>query len=148
MPRGAQGRRPRRRWGNFPTTADLGIWATGGSPAELFEALGLGLFAVQTDLRRVQVREERALSASGADPISLTVAYLSELLLLQATEGLLVRSIEARLFGRPPTGILASVAGERYDPARHHLRIEVKAITLHDLRLDLDLGRARVIVDI
>ncbi len=126
----------------------MGIWATGGSPAELFEALGLGLFALQTDLRRVEVREERAVSATGADPISLTVNYLSQLLVLQTTEGFLVRSIEARPVGRPPTGILASVGGETYDPARHHLRIEVKAITLHDLVIDLERGRARVIVDI
>ncbi len=126
----------------------MGIWATGGSPAELFEALGLGLFALQTDLRRVGAREERAVSASGADPISLAVAYLSQLLLLQQSEGFLVHAIEARPIGRPPTEILASVRGERYDPSRHHLRIEVKAITLHDLRLDLERGRARVIVDI
>ncbi len=126
----------------------MGIWATGGSPAELFEALGLGLFALQTDLRRVEAREERALSATGVDPISLTVAYLNQLLLLQTIEGFLVRSIEARPIGRPPTGILASVSGEKYDPARHHLRIEVKAITLHHLVIDLERGRARVVVDI
>lgn len=126
----------------------MGIWATGDSPAELFEALGLGLFALQTDLRRVQAREERAVSATGADAISLTVAYLSQLLLLQSTEGLLVRSIEARPIGRPPTGLVASVSGERYDPQRHHLRIEVKAITMHDLEIDFERGQARVIVDI
>ena len=126
----------------------MGIWATGGSPAELFEALGLGLFALQTDLRRVAAREERAVSASGADPISLTVAYLSQLLVLQQTEGFLAHAIEVRPVGRPPTGTLASVTGETYDPTRHHLRIEVKAITLHHLQLDLDRGRARVIVDI
>lgn len=126
----------------------MGIWATGGSPSELFEALGLGLFALQTDLRRVEAREERAVSASGADPVSLTVAYLSQLLLLQVNDGFLVRSIEARPLGEPPTGLLASVSGETYDPARHHLRIEVKAITMHDLQLDLERGRARVIVDI
>lgn len=148
MPRGARDRHPRRRWGSFPTTADVGIWATGATPAELFEALGLGLFALQTDLRRVEAREERAISASGTDPISLTVAYLSQLVLLQSAEGFLVRSIEARPIGVPPTGILASVSGERYDPARHHLRIEVKAITLHDLQIDFERGRARVIVDI
>lgn len=126
----------------------MGIWATGASPAELFEALGLGLFALQTDLRRVARREERAVSASGADPISLTVAFLGQLLLLQQAEGFLGSAIEARPIGDPPTGILASVTGERYDPERHRLRIEVKAITLHDLRLDLEGGRARVIVDI
>ena len=137
-----------RRWGSFPTTADVGIWATGPTDAALFEALGLGLFALMTDLGRVRPRTERAVSASGSDPPSLVVAYLSELLLLQQTEGFLARDIRARPVGEPPTAIVASVTGEVFDPGRHSARTEVKAVTLHELTIDFALGRARVIVDI
>jgi SHS2 domain-containing protein len=137
-----------RRWGSFPTTADVGIWATGKNPAALFEALGLGLFALMTDLRKVQKKEERAVSASGDDPAELVVAFLTELLVLQQTDGFLVRDIRARPLGNPPTAIVASLTGERFDPARHSARTEVKAVTLHGLVFDPDRGRARVIVDI
>ncbi|MGA8542639.1 MAG: archease [Thermoplasmata archaeon] len=137
-----------RRWGQFPTTADVGIWATGPTSAALFEALGLGLFALMTDLSRVRARSERAVSASGSDPTALVVAYLSELLLLQQTEGFIAREIRAQPVGDPPTAIVASVTGETFDPARHTSRTEVKAVTLHDLTIDLATGRARVIVDI
>jgi SHS2 domain-containing protein len=137
-----------RRWGRFPTTADVGIWATGPTTAALFEALGLGLFALMTDRSRVRPIAERAVSASGTDPSALVVAYLGELLLLQQTEGFLAREIHAHPVGDPPTAIVASAAGEPFDPARHSARTEVKAITLHDLTLDLARGRARVIVDI
>jgi SHS2 domain-containing protein len=101
-----------------------------------------------TDRRRVRPRLERAVSASGTDPSSLTVAYLTELLLLQQTEGFLAREIRARPVGDPPTAIVASVVGEPFDPGRHTVRTEVKAVTLHHLEIDLALGRARVIVDI
>lgn len=144
----AKRRATARRWGSFPTTADVGIWATGPTNAALFEALGLGLFALMTDLGRVRPRTERAVSASGTDPTSLVVAYLGELLLLQQTEGFIAREIHAQPVGDPPTAIVASVRGERFDPVRHPARTEVKAVTLHDLRIDLALGRARVIVDI
>jgi len=87
-------------------------------------------------------------SASGTDAPALVVAYLSELLLLQQTDGFVVREIRARPLGDPPTAIIASVAGEPFDPARHVARTEVKAITLHGLALDFARGRARVIVDI
>jgi SHS2 domain-containing protein len=92
--------------------------------------------------------EERAVSASGDDPTSLVVAYLSQLLLLQQEEGFLVREIRAHPVGSPPTAIVASVRGERFDPGRHALRTEVKAVTYHDLTFDPERGRARVIVDI
>jgi SHS2 domain-containing protein len=140
--------RPARRWGRFPTTADVGIWATGATPSALFEALGLGLFALMTNLRSVRPLEERAVSAAGTDPTALVVAFLTELLLLQQRDGFLARTIEARTIGRPPTALVASVRGERFDPARHSSGIEVKAVTFHALTIDFDTGRARVIVDI
>jgi len=137
-----------RRWGSFPTTADVGVWATGPTTAALFEALGLGLFALMTDLRKVRPREERAVSASGGDPTELVVAFLTELLVLEQTEGFVARDIRARPVGDPPTAIVASVSGERFDPLRHSSRTEVKAVTYHDLVFDPTDGRARVIVDI
>ena len=126
----------------------MGVWASGATPAELFEALGLGLYALMTDLRRVRPREERAVSASGEDPTGLVVAFLTELLNLEQTDGFIGREITARPVGNPPTAIVASVAGERFDPDRHTRRTEVKAATFHGLVFDPARGRARVIVDI
>ncbi len=137
-----------RRWGSFPTTADVGIWATGATVAELFEALGLGLFALITDLKKVRARQTRLISASGADLPALVVAYLTQLLLLQQTEGFVARQIEARPIGTPPTAVLATVSGELFDPRIHTARVEVKAATWHTLSFDLVQRRARVIVDI
>ncbi len=101
-----------------------------------------------TDLRTVRAVEERAVSASGDDPSSLVVAYLSELLRLQSEGDFLVRAVEARPVGSPPTAVVASVRGETFDPSRHPVKTEVKAITFHRLEFDTARGRARVIVDI
>jgi SHS2 domain-containing protein len=114
----------------------------------LLEALGLGLFSLMTDLRKVRPTEERAVSASGDDPTSLVVAYLTQLLQLHEPDGFLVREIEVRAIGTPPTALLARVRGEPFDPSRHSSRTEVKAITFHHLVFDGPSGRARVIVDI
>jgi len=143
-------REPRRyrRWGSFPTTADMGVRASASDVAGLYEALGLGLFALITDLRTVRAREERVVTASAEDPEGLAVAFLSQLLLLQQTEGFLVRDLHVRPVGSPPTSLLATAFGERFDPARHPARIEVKAVTMHRLSVDLIERRARVIVDI
>ncbi len=137
-----------RRWGSFPTTADIGLWATGPTPATLLEGLGLALYALLAEPRRVRPREERVVTAAGRDPAELTVAFLSELLVLAESDGFLGRRIVARTAGRPCTSVRARVAGERYDPARHVARTEVKAVTYHDLLFDPAAGRARVIVDL
>jgi len=126
----------------------VGVWARGPDAAALLEALGLGLFALMTDLRTVRAREERAVSASGLDSSELVVAYLTELLLVHEADGFLVREIRARPVGSPPTAVVAALRGEVFDGARHPARTEVKAATLHHLVFDPARGRARVIVDI
>lgn len=88
------------------------------------------------------------MSASGGDAPELVVAFLTELLNLEQTDGFIGRAIRAQPVGNPPTAIVASISGERFDPARHTSRTEVKAVTFHDLVFDPARGRARVIVDI
>jgi SHS2 domain-containing protein len=148
MPPTARIRTPRRRYGNFPTTADVGIWARGPTASRLLEGLGLALFAQMTDLRRVRPTDERHIAASGADAPSLVVAFLSELLLLQQEEGFIGRDVHVSAVGTPATSALARVAGERFDARRHTARAEVKAVTMHRLEFDPARGRARVILDI
>lgn len=138
----------RRRYGSFGTTADVGIWARAPTAGGLLEGLGLALFAQMTDLRRVRPRETRRVTASAADPTSLVVAFLGELLLLEQEEGFIGRTVHASPVGTPPTSVLAEVHGELLDRARHPLRAEVKAVTLHRLEFDPARGRARVILDI
>ena len=144
----ARPRPPARRWGTFPTTADIGIWASGPTSAALLEGLGLALYALLADPRSVRPREERTVTAVGSDPAELTVAFLSALLALEETDGFLGRRLAARTRGRPATSVVARVLGEPFDPERHVGRTEVKAITYHDLVFDPRAGRARVIVDL
>ncbi|MHB1435287.1 MAG: archease [Thermoplasmata archaeon] len=144
------GSRPasRRRYGQFPTTADVGIWARGRSSEALFEALGLGLYALLTDRRTVRAREERRVTATAADLSGLVVGFLTELVVRQQVEGFLARRIELAFTPGPPPSIDARLFGEPFDPDRHPAKVEVKAITFHRLEFDPARGRARVIVDI
>jgi SHS2 domain-containing protein len=101
-----------------------------------------------TDLRRVRADDHRAVSAAADDPSALVVAFLTELLKLHESDDFLVRRVEVRTLGSPPTALVADVEGETFDPRRHTSRTEVKAVTLHRLVFDVPAGRARVIVDI
>ncbi len=138
----------RRRYGSFPTTADEGLWASADSPPALFEALGIGLFALMTDLRKVRRTERRTVRATSPDLPGLVVAYLGELLTLQSSDGFVARDATARLTGDPPTAVEVELWGEPLEEGRHARRKEIKAVTWHRLEVTLDPPRARVIVDI
>jgi SHS2 domain-containing protein len=140
--------RPARRWGTFPTTADIGLWARGPTAASLLEGLGLALFALLADPRQVRPRASRTVRAEGRDRTELAVAFLSELLVLHDDDGFLGRRISARLSGRGPFAVVARVEGEPFDARRHTPRTEVKAVTYHRLEFDPRAGRARAIVDL
>jgi SHS2 domain-containing protein len=135
-------------WGTFPTTADTGLWARSSTLPGLFGGLGTGLFAVMTDLRGVRAREVRTVSARGPDLPGLAVSLLSELIVLEQTEGFVARRVVAGLRTRPTPALDADVYGEPWDPDRHDRRKEVKAVTLHRLRFMERPARARVILDI
>jgi SHS2 domain-containing protein len=120
----------RIRWGSFPTTADVGLWARAPTPAGLFEGLG------------------HALIARGTDPPALVVDFLTRLLDLEQDDGFLARTLAVRIGDDAVTRLTAEARGERFDASRHPRRIEVKAVTLHRLVFDPARGRARVILDI
>ena len=138
---------PGTRWGTFPTTADMGLWARSTTADGLFSALGTGLFAVMTDLRKVRPREVRTVRARAPDPARLAVAFLSELILLEDSERFVGHRVTARL-DLTRTSVEAEVRGEPWDTERHPRKIDVKAVTLHRLALSLEPPSARVILDI
>jgi SHS2 domain-containing protein len=73
--------------------------------------------------------------------------WLRELLYRFDAEHRLFSKFDVRMNGN---GLAATVWGERYDPQKHELGHEVKAITYHGLKVEkLDEGwLAEVIVDI
>ena len=136
------------RWGTFPTTADTGLWARSPTLDGLLSGLGTGLFSVMTDLRQVRPAEVRSVRANSPDVAGLAVALLSELIVLEQTEGFVARRVIVRARVRPTPSLAADVYGEPWAPERHDRRKEVKAVTLHRLRVSLDPPSARVILDI
>jgi SHS2 domain-containing protein len=136
------------RWGTFPTTADTGLWARSGTVDGLLSGLGTGLFAVMTDLRKVRPREARHVTVRGPDLPGVAVALLSELIVLEETERFVARRVIVRTVRGSSISLDATVYGETWDAGRHDRRKEVKAVTLHRLRVERRPPTARVILDI
>jgi SHS2 domain-containing protein len=132
----------------FDHTGDLGLEVWAETPARLHELAAEALIAqvVLGDLGPLDAR--LAVSLEGDDPEDLFVHWLNTVLLKAETEHAVWTSVVVDDLGA--RSLAARLEGQHLDPARHERLREVKAVSFHDLVLDLEPGRSRcrVILDI
>ena len=99
------------------------------------------------DPSAIRERDEFAIAIAGTDRAYLLFDWLKELLLRFDREEMLFARFDVTV---RDDGLSARIGGEPFDPARHALLREVKAITYHDLIVEetADGWLAEVIVDI
>ena len=129
-------------------TSDLCFAARGATLPEVFTAAAEALLAATVEEREaLGSAERRRLELAEPDLELLLLRFLNELIYLRDAEGLLLWPREIRVeTARNETGLVAELVGERFDPARHHLRADVKAATAHGLALTREAGRFRATV--
>jgi SHS2 domain-containing protein len=138
-------------WAVVEHTADVGIEVRAATLEALFVDAAAGFCDAITEAARLGADEERAFQLEAAGLDLLLVAWLDELLFRFDTTGVLYPRGEASVEGNGESWSLrAHVRGERFDAARHPLKVQVKAITYHGLEVARDAQgwRARVIFDI
>ena len=113
--------------------ADLGIEAHGKTLPEAFEQAACGLTSVILDRDSIRLVESRPVRIEAGDRQQLLVRWLSEVLYLYdglnfAPRDFKVQMLSSRL-------LEARVRGEPFDRRRHTVRLDVKAITYHQLKI-------------
>ncbi len=133
-------------------TADIAFEAEGATLEEVFRSAGDATLNVMIEeLDTVRPREERPVELEGRELDLLLFDFLQEVVYHKDAGQLLLRpgELEVRREGQSYrlSGLLR---GERLDPQRHQQRVDVKAVTLHDFRLEPrgEGWRAHVILDI
>lgn len=130
-------------------TADAGMWVYGRDHAELFARAAWALFDMISDAGTIRPQRTETVTIDDAlDWEDLLVRWLSELLYRYDTERFLCAS--ASFTALTPTRLSAEVQGEPFDPVRHPVDTEIKAVTYHQIMVEpCDTGwRARVIFDV
>jgi SHS2 domain-containing protein len=103
------------------------------------------------DLTTIRTVEEVEFRLEEQPLDMLLFNFLGELIFLKDARPLLLRVTRVMII---PTGshytLKATAGGERPDPARHPLTVDVKAVTLHHFRVEETAGgwRAEVVLDI
>lgn len=129
-------------------TADMGIEASGETLEELFAQAAYGLLEIMTGTPQAAAREEKSVTLTAADPEELLVNWLNEILYLFEIQKFL--PVDFEIEEVRGERLLARVRGEPFDPQRHLVEREVKAVTYHQLRLEKTDGlwQARIYVDL
>ncbi len=129
-------------------TADLGLHVMAADPSDLFATAARGLFDIMVPPATLRARRTLSLTVAGADWPDLLVNWLRELLYLWSGKGLLVASVQ--IHDIAADRIAADVAVDLYDPARHEIGIEIKAVTYHQAAVERQPAgwEARIIFDV
>jgi len=137
-----------RQCTTFDHTADVGLAARADTLAELFQALAEGLADVICPREQVRAIAERIISVSAEDVEALAVDFLWKVMDTIQVDHQMVAAVEVRQIDQ--THVKAALMCEEYDPARHEILTEVKAVTYHELKIARE-GSActgRVILDL
>jgi SHS2 domain-containing protein len=133
-------------------TADVAFRAWGRDLEETFVAAADAVLnAMVEDLDAIQPRQQRDLEAANDALDLLLFDFLQELIYYKDAEQLLLRVSQVRIDGQDGRYTLrATAAGEAIDPSRHRMRVDVKAVTLHQFSLvqTADGWEASVILDV
>jgi SHS2 domain-containing protein len=132
--------------------ADIAFRAWGESLEDTFvSAADAVMNAMVDEIKSIETREQRTIAIQHDELDMLLFNFLQELIYYKDTEQLLLRVPDVRIgHGGDHYHLEADAAGETIDPARHPMRVDVKAVTLHRFALTKrDEGwEAFVILDI
>ncbi|UCF70564.1 MAG: archease [candidate division WOR-3 bacterium] len=127
-------------------TADLGIETWGRSLDELFANIGRAIFETQLT-GSVNADKEKSIDLRSESLEDLFIDWCRELLYNFSVHGFIPSeyTISVR-----ETSLQAVLRGDKFDPTRHRVKLEIKNPTYHDLSIVKEKHefRAKIIFDV
>jgi SHS2 domain-containing protein len=128
--------------------SDLGIEAHGSSMEEMFRNAAHGFMSVVAGTSKIESRENRLIELQAIDREILLVRWLTEILYLYDAEKYLTADVQFETLS--DTFLKANLFGETYNHSKHELKLDVKAITYHQLEIEEHDGdwTGRIFLDV
>ena len=114
----------------------------------MYRNAAFGLIFVIAGNSNIEPLVERTINIPAIDRENLLVRWLTEVLFLYDAEKFLTAAVEFEVLN--DTFLKAKILGEPFNARKHKLRLDIKAITYHQLKIEEHSGiwTARVFVDI
>jgi len=123
-----------KKYRTVSRASDLAVKIFGTSQAELFANSAFALFDLMTDVDKVELRDHLPLEVEGVDRDDLMVNWMRELLYLYQGSGYLLKEFAVREVR--DNYIRGQVSGEKFDPDRHEMQREIRAVVPHQSRME------------
>jgi SHS2 domain-containing protein len=129
-------------------TADVAIAAYGADAKQAFANAALGMFSIMTNIGKVKDTTIHDVEVTADDKKDLLVSWLNELLFVCEVEKMLFKRFD--IVTLDETILKARCYGEKIDPKRHKIKMEIKAATYHMIRIEekQNLTRVQILFDI
>ncbi|MGD9083276.1 MAG: archease [Desulfobacterales bacterium] len=124
----------RKKYTLIDHTADFGIHVYGSDSKELFANAAWALFDLITEIDKLAGLDSCRIEVSGDDWSDLMVNWLREMLYLWNGKELLVKN--ARILSLSETELTATVEFDLFNPGRHMINTEIKAVTYHQIQVN------------
>jgi SHS2 domain-containing protein len=129
-------------------TADIQVHCVGDTLERAIEQAVLGMMELMTDAKQIGAEVSRTIEISALDLDMLVVNYLTEYLYYLDAERLLFSSVEISpiTFNKDTKEYtIRSVSkGEEFDPKRHEMKTEIKAVTYSFLEIIEKKGKCEI----
>jgi len=123
------------RWEHFDHEADIGVRGFGSSPEQAFEQTALAMTAVVCDPDTILPGHTIEVVCHGKDLELLLVDLLNAIIYEMATRKMLFSQFKVDM---TDNGLVATLAGEQVDVARHQPAVEIKGATFTQLKVSRD----------
>jgi len=129
--------------------ADIAFEAESNSVDGLFETCGLAITDIMVDPKTLRATTKRTLSLASENLDRLLYDFMTELIFMKDVDSLLFGRFKVRV-SAGGTSLEAVAQGEQIDRVRHHLRNDVKAVTMHlfGIKHEGKAWRTTVVLDI
>ena len=132
-------------------TADIAFEATGKDEEELLTNAALAMFDTSADMRKIDDKITKEVTLESTNFQDLFYDFLEEIVFLKDAEYMVFNKVKVKF---KKTGdvyhLFAELHGDTINTEKHELRNDIKAVTLHQFKVEkTDKGwRAFVILDV
>ena len=117
---------------------------------EAFEYAGKGLVGIMYELEGIDTKKQVPITAEGKDLENLLFDWLDNILLIVLIDRTIMSEFRAEIIRDYETGhysIRGYGKGEQINQQRHELKVEIKGITYHEMKILENNDKGEVILE-
>ncbi|OYT40421.1 MAG: hypothetical protein B6U86_04090 [Candidatus Altiarchaeales archaeon ex4484_43] len=116
--------------------ADLRFIAYGKSLNDCFQNSAKAMFSAISDPKSIEEKNLKRIALRAENLEELLHDFLSELLFLFETRGLLFKKFRVSIDRNKGYRLKAELRGEKFNPKKHEIKTEIKAVTYHEMLIE------------